>query len=246
MCHDNRDWVPRVRRAFATLAVSAGLLALLAGTANASAFANRFGQRFLQYGQCCNNAILYGSRASITPNNVNPGSSYCTAFRTDGEGVLGSGLLIQAGVVKCGANTTGVDGTCSLSNNLVKYVETINSVHGAVCFPHGGTSTGTAVEAKITTSSSNPATAYLDGTQEEGMGGLNAFAYILEGAEHAGTDSCNSSNWGGTNEANFAGTVAWQRQQGDGSWFTIQDSSTSSGCWTVSGGPPGNFTISFG
>lgn len=245
MTHDYRDGVSRVGLAFATLAVSAGLLGMLAGTANASAFANRFGQRFLQYGACCNNAVIYGSRASINPHYVNPGSNYCTAFRTDGEGTLGSGYLIQAGVVKCGANAN-VDQTCSLSNNLIKYVETINPVHGAVCFPHGGTSTGTAVDAKITTSSSNPATAYLDGTQEEGMGGLNAFYYIVEGAEHAGTDSCDSSNWGGTNEANYAGSVAWQRQITDGSWFTIQGSSTSSGCWTVSGGPPGNFTISFG
>jgi hypothetical protein len=49
--------------------------------------------------------------------------------------------LIQAGLVKCGTNA-GLDGTCSLSNNLVKFVEILNS-SGYHCYAHGDASTGT-------------------------------------------------------------------------------------------------------
>lgn len=241
----HRQVLPRVGLVFATLAVSAGLFAMLAGSANASTFANRYGMRFLESGQCCNNAALDGTRASIIPNYVNPGASYCTAFRSDGEGAIGSGYLIQAGVVKCGVNQN-VDGTCSLSNNLVKFVETETPSDGYVCYPHGGTSTGTAVDAAVTGSVSNPWTAWLDGTQEEAIAAPPSFYYLVEGAEHAGTDSCDSSNWGGTNEGTFGSTEAWARNTTSMTWYTVQGSSTSSGCWTVSGGPPGSFTISFG
>jgi hypothetical protein len=238
--------------ALAALTVSAILLAIVAGPANASAFPNRFGQRWLGYGQCCNNGLLLGSRASITPNNVNPGGSYCTAFRSDAEQESGP-WLIQAGVVRCGGQANA-DGTCSLSNNLVKYVEIITPSSSGVCYPHGGTSTGTAVDARVSWEGvdnfgNEDWEASLDGTVEENlMGGMYGAQYILEGGEHAvgpNLDSCNTSDWGGTNKATFASSQAWQRQQPGFTWFTIQSASTSSGCWTVSGGPPNSFTIQF-
>lgn len=71
--------------------------------------------------------------------------------------------------------------------------------------------------------------------------------YLVEGAEHASGDTCDPSKWGGTNDATFASaTPVWQRDKPDLTWYTVQSASTSSGCWTVSGGPPNSFTVSFG
>lgn len=248
MSHPHGEIVRRVGLVLATLTVSAGFFAALVGSANASAFANRYGMEFLQYGSCCGGDTLFGTKASIIPNHVNPGGTYCTLFRSDAEDNTG-GYLIQAGVVKCGSQTD-LDGTCSLTNNLVKFVETETPSGGYVCHPHGGTSVGTEVDAAVygyAEAFDNGWNAYLNGTPEEGIPVMTGAQYIVEGAEHAGTDSCNSSDWGGTNDATFASaTPVWQRYKTNLTWYTVQGSSTSSGCWTVSGGPPNSFTISFG
>jgi len=251
MIKPHREFVPRIGLVLATLTVSAGFFVALTGTANATGgWTDRYGQRFLLYGSCCGGEALWGSRASIIPNHVNPGASYCTLFRSDGEDP-DNHYLIQAGVVKCGTQAQFGDLLeCSPNGEFVKFVETETPSDSYHCLPHGVTSVGTEVDAQVhgySDSFINGWNAYLDGTPEEGIPDLIGAKYLVVGAEHAGTDSCLSSDWGGTNDATFASaTPVWQRYKFDSTWYTVQSSSTSSGCWTVSGGPPNSFTVSFG
>ena len=84
-----------------------------------------------------------------------------------------------------------------------------------------------------------------DGSPVRGCRNLVVPAFrSVEGAEHAGgSDAC---TFGGRNEGTWASNTAWPWQRyvsGIYNWYTVQGSLTSAGCWSVSGGPPGKFTI---
>lgn len=69
--------------------------------------------------------------------------------------------------------------------------------------------------------------------------------YLVEGGEHTGTDDCSGWSGSGTWASGPDNSYRWQRYYASTlSWIVVQGASTSSGCWTLSGGPPGSFTIS--
>src|SRR5690348_5444839 len=104
------------------LLIAVGVAALAMFLAS-SASAVNFGGRYLVYGSCCDGGPLWGSSSSIIVNSASPESTGCLIFRNDAEA---SGFLLQAGATKCGLSSGGLDGTCSLSNNLVRFVEVLN------------------------------------------------------------------------------------------------------------------------
>lgn len=211
------------------------LWALIAGAQGSSSFVSRFGSRYLQP-PCCNGDTLNGTYASISVDYIAPGSAYCVLFRSVAQDSAGA-YLLQAGLARCGAYTS-LDGTCSLSNNFIKFVEKeVNYVY--TCYPHGAATLSTTYNPLVVSYTGNSWSAQIDSTAYES----NSFTQymITEGAEHAGTDSC-TGGWAASGF--FAGLGAWQRyHQGSGTWKTVQSSYISEGCWTIAGGPPSSFTI---
>lgn len=227
--HANGAWRCRL----SAVAVVAALAALLAVPASADEFPANFGERYLET-PCCGGAQLGGTSASLNVNTISPDSPHCLLFRSDAEIV---GHLIQAGLVKCGVNTS-LDGACSLSNNLVKFVEIQNS-SGYHCYAHGDASTGFEYD---------PGVHITDGTWYSFISGTSyetttfgSATLIIEGGEHTNTTSC--SGW--TGSAVFAGDSShvWQRYDLNAHGTDVQSASTNNGCWLVSGGPPGSFSI---
>lgn len=185
---------------------------------------------------------MNGTRSSIQVANVLPDSPHCVVWRSDAENPDAS-WLIQDGLAKCGATSNGLDGSCSLTVNLVLYVEIESTLNNYACFPHGQASENQ--QHKFTVDqpqpSSNSWTAYIDGNSYE----HNGFAQYLiaESSEHTGTDSC-SGNWGGI--GTFSQSTAWQRWiKSSLTWFTVQsDYLLSPSCWIATGGPPNTFSFS--
>jgi hypothetical protein len=126
-------------------------------------------------------------------------------------------------------------------NDLVKFVEIIVA-SSATCFNHGPASTG--VQYTMTVDQGQPGSnewfSFIDGHYHEHN---NFVQYLIaESTEHTDTDSC--SGWSA-----FAafGEVSprWQRFiRASLSWYTVQSSYLSAGCWTPSGGPPNAFYFS--
>jgi hypothetical protein len=224
----------------------AALVALLVLTASESAGAlsltSRYGARYLEYGNtppCCDGDQLWGTSASINVSSIAADGPYCILFRSDAEN--SSSYLIQAGIVRCGDTSTGLDQTCSVapSHPIVKFVETHIPGSNYHCVAHGTASLGVDHAAVVYAPSGTTWYSFIDGIQYE----TNSFTQhaVMESGEHAGSDSC--SGW--TASATFAAGVSypWQRFVQPGTWKTVQSSYNSPGCWTITGGPPGAFTI---
>lgn len=239
----------RVRRSVRGLAVGAAFIAALIFAASAVADPSqwwqspRFGAYYLT-SPCCNGDTFNGTGASIIVNSANPNSQSCLLFRSTAEanGSGGpNGYLLQSGIVRC-ASGFSVDNTCSLSNNLVKFVET--EVNGQyTCYPHGAVSFGTSHTATPQNASGNLWYSFIDGTAYES----NTFvaAAIAESGEHNGPNADNCSGWSGS--ATFGSSAPWPWERyviGSSGWVQIQSSYTHAGCWSLSGGPPNSFTIS--
>jgi hypothetical protein len=182
---------------------------------------------------------VWGSSVAIVLNSISTDSLHCLLFRADAED--GASHLIQAGLVKCGSGLAGIglDGACSLSNNLVRFVETENA-SGFHCFPHGGVSTGVEHDAAVQAYSGNSWTSWIDGTYYESN--TQSHLFIAAGAEHNGNSDC--SGWSAS--ATFGSSAyPWQRLRPDrATWYTVQSAWTNADCWSTSGGPPGAFTVS--
>jgi hypothetical protein len=217
--------------------VAVSICFAVAPSAEALSLTARYGARYLEP-PCCGGEPLWGSSASINVSSIAADGSNCILFRTDAENLNAD--LIQAGIVRCGDTSTGLAGTCSRNHTIVKFVETHLAGQPYHCVEHGTAATGVDHAAVVVAASGNTWYSYLDGMQYE----TNSFSQriIMESGEHAGSDSC--MYW--TASARFAAAVsyAWQRYVQPTGWKTVQSSYNSPGCWSITGGPPGAFTIS--
>jgi hypothetical protein len=218
--------------------IAFGLAATTALTNAQTARANTFGGRYLVVGQCCNGAGLYGTRASITTpvsaSDLTFPVQQCFLARSDGE--IPGDRLIQTGFVRC-ASGQSLDGTCSLTNNLVSFIEIAFS-GGFTCYPKGGVGYNTTHLYTVRRQFGDTWYAFIDSVQDGHtltMGGANQ---IEEGAEWTG--GCDSFK----GYADWAFSTAWQRWTST-DWFTVQSSSLGLDCgWATTGGPPNHFQFS--
>ena len=221
------------RRSGFVLAVLVALSASLAFGGDAEA-AN-FGTRYLTYGSCCSGDLLRGTRANITVHSNAPNASDCVLYSS----VVASNVAakqLQIGIVRCGSSTS-LGGTCSLSNNLVKFVERYNGA-SYVCYPHGAASYNTAYLASVNDCCGTGTWyTYLDGTQYEGQSGYDNSVNIEEWAEQTGGQGA-CSGWSGS--VTFG---TWQRWNSS-SWVTVASSFTAQTCWSVGALSGGTFGVS--
>lgn len=217
-----------------TIALVATVAAL---TFTGAALATLFGANALRQGSCCSGQALNGTRAYISASSNSPDASNCTAFASAVTS-FDSNRQLQAGIVRCGSSAN-VDGTCSLSNNLVKYVERIPATGSPVCYPHGAASLNTSYLLTVD-DSANSGTwqAYIDGVLQEGQSGYTSSVGIEEWGEYTGT-GC--SGWSAA-----ASISTWQRYNYSlNSWITVQSASLrNDGCWSVGSVSSGNFSVS--
>jgi hypothetical protein len=235
-----------VRLRFPVVLAAIAVFTALASAPAASGYAGRFGAYYLKP-PCCNGDPLNGTAAAIEVDTISPTNTDCIAFRSDAENYDSATggphpYLIQAGLVRCGVNAN-IDATCSLTNNLVKYIEIIVDGH-AHCFPHGGVSITSTQMTAVQNPSGNVWYGWLSNIQYES----NTFTqyFITESAELVGSnvDLCTTADQG---NALFANSVNWpwlRWRQGTG-WIHVQSAYLSSGCWTVYGGPPSSFNFSY-
>lgn len=236
--YDLRRMTRRVRKTCFALGVVA-LIAAALQAAPAVAITSNFGSHYLKP-PCCGGDPLNGTRASIRVTNVSS-PQHCLAWRSEAEN-SGGDWLIQAGYVKC-ASGYNVDGTCSLSNNLVFFVEVESTLNNYACFPHGQASENQ--QHKFTVDQAQPSgdawTAFIDGNLYEHNGFVQYF--ISESAEYSGSASC-SNLYSGTG-AFSESLQQWQRWiKSTLTWFTVQSDYLSAGCWVATGGPPNTFYLS--
>lgn len=193
----------------------------------------------------CGGDRLDGSRAFISSDTNNPPSFGCLGF----ESVVQSfapDRQILAGAARCAANAN-IDGTCSLSNNLVKIVETYQPATGYQCYPHGALTAGHADLYSVVriSAASSIVYAYINSVQQEQMSGFattNANMQIDEWGEEAIDASHDSgcSGWSG-----FGSFTSWQRYGYDsGTWKTPVSSTVWQSCWSVGSLVSGGFNVS--
>jgi hypothetical protein len=228
------------RRPFARFSLLYLVAAGIALCTCAGASANTFGGYELHY-PCCNSDPLYGTRANISippsSGNWNPGSAHCVAARSDAEDNT-LPRLIQTGFIRC-APGYSADGTCSLSNNLVNFVET-NNGSGFTCYPKGAVSYGTTHKYTVDKGSSSTWTAYIDGVADTHTVSMGNARNLVESNEFTG----DSGSFTAT--ASYGSGLAWQRWTGS-TWFTVQSAYVliiPSGSWSVLGGPPNVWSVS--
>jgi hypothetical protein len=234
---------PRTLRFTVAAVVLIGLIAssLALGATNASATnVAIWGDNHLIYGSCCGGATLDGTRAYISVSSISPASSSCVLF----DSVVSSAdsnRQLEAGLAKCGTNAN-LDGTCSLTNNLVKYVERIPAVGSPVCYPHGAGGLNNSDLVTVDSASGNGTyNAYIDGNLYEGQSGYTSNVGIFEWGENSGL-SLSCSGWGGS-----ASFTTWQRYYFTANtWTTVQSANKEStnNCWTVGTVSNGFFTVS--
>jgi hypothetical protein len=235
-----------LKRAGCLLGLSAAVALTSSGWFASSAGATNFGTRLLVYNNCCNGELLYGTKASIytppTSGSIYLPTSDCLAARSDAESGSGATqILIQTGWVICAPGSGGADQTCSLSGNLVQYVEIIAAPdYIGRCYPKGAI--GYNVEALYTVryDGSNTWYAWIAGVQDSHPLSMGAARELLEGMEWTG--SC--SNFHG--QADYGIAIPWQRYQASNTWYQVQSSSKQldcNGAWTDYGAPPFNFAF---
>lgn len=229
---------PTARRAVRVLALIILAAGAVAFCQPDRAAATLLGDRRLEP-PCCNGDTLNGTSASINASSINPDTQSCIAYRSDAERYQVG--LLQVGLVRCGTGAN-VDGTCSLSNNLVKYVEKLVGTNPGVCVAHGGASTGTSYWMSVQNATGNLWYSYIDGTAYES----NTFqqSKLVEGVEYTGS-FC--SGWSGSVTYAADSNHRWQRYViNSPTWVTVQTSfiDNTSSCFSMSGGPPTSFTIS--
>lgn len=210
--------------------------ALFITTGTSGAFAANWGSRYLTYGSCCSGQVVHGTRADISVHQWIPLSTDCLLYDSV-VSLTAGGKQLEVGLGRCGASTS-LDGTCSLTNNGVKYVERYNG-SSYVCFPHGAASLDVAYKASLTDTSGGAGIyySYIDGTQYEGQSGYNNNVTIYEWAEETDGVSCGLA-WDGnvTHET-------WQRWNGS-SWVTVGSSNSQQTCWSVGALSSGTFNTS--
>lgn len=222
---------------FAALRRKVVLVAIIALVLPSGAVAALHGSHYLYFGGCCGGAELDGTRAYISVNTVLPAAEDCLVFSSVVATFYTAGQL-QAGLARCGAHTS-LGGTCSLSNNFVKFVERIPHDGGsAVCYPHGAASVGGSYLVTVDETWDNGTWwTFISGQLYEGQSGYDNNVFIEEWGEHTGF-VCAGWHAG----ANFA---TWQRYNYDlNRWITVQSSyMDNSDCWGMTAVSDGFFDI---
>jgi len=230
----SRD-VKRTARLLGLIVVAALALGGVLGAAQATTF----GHKYLRVNFCCNNEGLYGTKASmytpVSAGDLTFPTKDCFAARSDAE-IESPVVDIQTGWVRC-ATGANVEGTCSLTNNLVNYVETHPNGGIWTCYPMG--SVGYNVETLYTVKQSGSTWyAWIAGVQDTHGVAMGGAEYLIEGAEWTG--GCDNFN----GYADYAMAITWQRWRPSQVWYQVQSSSTLLNCgWTASGGPPSSFSF---
>jgi hypothetical protein len=225
------------------LLAAAVLAVIFVVPASAVTFDPRWGANYLTYGSCCGGASLDGTRAYIDVSSISPDSTECVLFAsvvTDND----LAKQLEAGVVKCGATSVGLDTTCSIGSQgapFVKYVERYTTY--GTCYPHGAASLGSSYLSTVDDPAGNGTFyAYISGTAYEGQSGYDGTETLSEWGEHANGTSC--PGWGGS--GSFS---TWQRYNYSlNTWTTVASSSiygsAQGSCWSVSSVSSGYFTAS--
>jgi len=223
----------RRARRIAVLAIC--LVTSMAFASTAAAY--YWGDYHLDYGSCCGGAALNGTRAYIDVSSTTPDANSCLAHSSVVDSNSANDQT-EAGLLRCGTNTR-IDGTCSLTNNFVKFVE-LDSGGTYTCYPHGSATLGSSYLVTIDDSANNGSWyAYIAGTQYEGYFGLSSTAVnVYEWGEYTG-GTC--SGW--SDSTSFS---TWQRYYYAGSTWTTVASATNgtTGCWSVGSLSSGNFSVS--
>ena len=234
-----------------------------------SAGANYFGWRYLIQGDCCGGVDITGTRATLTTPNSNFATTpdLCAVHREVMEGntvppATGDNRLIQTGMLKCGTGAN-IDGTCSLSGNLIYFTEVLWS-SGYHCTTLGQASYSASHKFSVWQPNNDDTYyTYFDGSKDPTSGFFYATIpyiwYAGSTGELAGCSSASGCNSHGS--IDVPGTYAsspgtpWQRYQpGDSSWHTVASSPTCAGpflpgCggggWSFISGPPGAFNINY-
>jgi hypothetical protein len=209
-----------------------GLLAAL--TFAAAASAAQWGNLYLSYSS--GGSTLDGTRADITVSSASPDTSDCL-IHASVVNEQNASKQLESGLVICGSGTS-IDGTCSLSNNFVKYVERYNG-SSYTCYPHGSASFNTSYLATVDNSSGNGTwSAYISGTLYEAQSGYDNNVNVDEWGEYTDT-SC--SGW-----SDSTGFSSWQSYNySANTWSTVGSANNgTTGCWTTSGLSSGSFSVS--
>jgi hypothetical protein len=225
----------RYRGIAITLVVLVSSLAV-AATASASVW----GSKALIHNVCCGNQSIDGTRAYVTANSIAPGSSGCIAYSSEVTS-LDSNRQLQVAKAKCAPNWN-IDGTCSLSNNLVFIVERIPASGSPVCYAQGSASLFTADLLTVDDDNSDGSWySYINGNIKEGQSGYTLQVAAREWAEYTNT-SC--SGWSGSV---IFGT--WQRYNHPNNlWSTVVPGDVLNEpnpvCWSVGSLSGGTFGVS--
>jgi hypothetical protein len=261
-----------VRRVLGAIGLSMVVAVAMAAAAG-SAAASDFGELYLWQGQCCNNAPLDGSRASIST----PAVSFdiprylCGIMRVDEEGGTTSqtqdNRLIQTGFLQCGSGTS-IDGTCSTSSNMVYFTEVLWS-DGYHCTPLGSAALNKTHHYSVYSYTNDDVflTAF-DGSQDPTSG----YYYVtmpdvwiaVASGEIAGCSTGSNCNSNGTidvhgyydtNPPGPEAALRWQRYNPSAGWVTIAAATPcngegvtvncSDGGWDPIPAPSGPFTLSY-
>lgn len=258
------------------------VIAMIVGCAltvtSAVARASDFGELYLVQGQCCSGAALWGSRATITSNSwFAVPSTECGLARMDAEGgtdyATEDNRLIQVGIARCGTNVD-IDDTCSLTNNLIYYMEVLWSVGSNPsyhCTPIGQAVQGDEEEFSVwrNTGAQQIWHGYFDSNQVTGTYDYVTIPYtwgIFASGEltdcftgsGCGTSGFNvKAAYDGPNQPCCFASLAWQRYDpSSDSWVTIQAANACNGpsdlltdCtgggWSIVDSPPGEFDTNY-
>lgn len=213
---------------------------LTSGQAGANSFAH-----YEKSDPCCSGELLKGAKSSIktplTSDLLEPSGLVCFAFRNVANRVTPIVRQIQAGFVRCSPNAN-VGGTCSLSNNLVKYVETIASDGTGVCSPKGGVGWDSDHTYSVLKVASDTWRAYIDGiAQTPDYSWGSEALWEAAGGEHTGPVSGSVGKGTGT----YGLSRTWQRYNGS-AWVTITSADLwEEPRWDVSGGVQTAYSVKY-
>jgi hypothetical protein len=220
-------------------AVACLLLVVMASPVAASATPDsRFGTNYLQWNLCCNGQALSGTRSFIRVDTDVPDSNNCIYFANWVTSVDTANKQIAVGNARCGTNAK-LDGTCSLNNNFVGFVEVYHSDGSASCTPHGVVTIGTTnLYAADDCCGNGNMYAYINSTQYEFSGGFSGNNFLIVGGEYTGAPTC---TYGWSASAEFTSWERWTLT--NNSWNLVQGANTTNGaCWQV-GSTTQDFTV---
>lgn len=235
-------WAAKTAR-FGAIAASLTILALsLVGTASAFWGDQRYGLYYLPASSI--GASLDGTRAWIAVFSLSPGSSTCPGMASAMTNTA-NGQQMQIGIAQC-APGYSIDGTCSLSNNVVLFVERRADGFGSyTCYPHGPGVLGANYLLTVDDSGSGNMCTYSGGNPYECQTWYDTTASVAEEWAEAGQPAplgeATCFGWGLSGQvANFEyWTLTWSGWQ-----FAGPNSSAYAGCYSLGGISNSSWSIS--